>query len=316
MMLRATKEEEDDVRGYFEWQAPELEITFLQKVYVEAILGTPHAVWDIHTTKDRWWVITNPLNLYSQEQFPNMDLCFTFHMGLRIRTPKERPQDQAPEAMRLLPFGTTFAKLRDAHDSLSSAMRLSDFQTIGVRSREVMLDFIGAAQDSARWTGDPPKRENFRGWIEIIINDLYPGDTNKERRGLLKGAAESAWTFANWLAHSKSSTWRDAELALSMMDFAVGNISSIILHEIRGVPLACPKCGSSHLHPEVGEYDGDVGRLWERPVCLGCGWQGRVLPILSALELKDLVTRQGDDGTDDHSIMTQPLRSLRRPDDT
>src|SRR5258705_8113009 len=40
-------------------------------------------------------------------------------------------------------------------------------------------------------------RSNFRAWVEIICNDLLPGDTNKERRGALKGALESAWTFSN-----------------------------------------------------------------------------------------------------------------------
>ncbi|MER9124254.1 hypothetical protein NKH81_14320 [Mesorhizobium sp. M0959] len=66
-MFKATEE----VREYFEWQAPDLEVTFMQKVYSEAILNTRHDVWDIHTNKDRWWVIAGGTNLYSQEQFPN-----------------------------------------------------------------------------------------------------------------------------------------------------------------------------------------------------------------------------------------------------
>ena len=31
------------------------------------------------------------------------------------------------------------------------------------------------------WTDKPPQRPNFRAWMEIICNDLLPGDTNKER---------------------------------------------------------------------------------------------------------------------------------------
>ena len=80
-MLKATEEEIEGVREYFEWQAPDLEVTFMQKVYSEAVLNTRHDVWDIHTNKDRWWVITGGINLYSQEQFPNMDLALTFHIG-------------------------------------------------------------------------------------------------------------------------------------------------------------------------------------------------------------------------------------------
>lgn len=81
-MLKATEEEIEKVREYFEWQAPDLEVTFMQKVYSEGVLNTRHDVWDIHTNKDRWWVITGGTNLYSQEQFPSMDLALTFHIGL------------------------------------------------------------------------------------------------------------------------------------------------------------------------------------------------------------------------------------------
>ena len=84
-MLKTTEEEIEEVREYFEWQAPDLEVIFIQKVYSEAVLNTRHDVWDIHTNKDRWWVITGGTNLYSQEQFPNMDLALTFHIGLILR---------------------------------------------------------------------------------------------------------------------------------------------------------------------------------------------------------------------------------------
>jgi hypothetical protein len=57
-MLKSTEEEIEEVREYFEWQAPDLEVTFMQKVYSESVLNTRHDVWDIHTNKDRWWVIT------------------------------------------------------------------------------------------------------------------------------------------------------------------------------------------------------------------------------------------------------------------
>jgi hypothetical protein len=47
-MLKATEEEIENVREYFEWQAPDLEVTFMQKVYSEAVGNTRHDVWDIH----------------------------------------------------------------------------------------------------------------------------------------------------------------------------------------------------------------------------------------------------------------------------
>ena len=57
-MLKATEEELEEVQEYFEWQAPDLQVTFMQKVYSEVVLNARHDVWDIHTNKDRWWVIT------------------------------------------------------------------------------------------------------------------------------------------------------------------------------------------------------------------------------------------------------------------
>jgi hypothetical protein len=69
-------------------QAPDLTVEFAQKIYSENVLDHRHDVWDVHTNVDRWWVITNPTNLYSQAQFPNMDLAVTFHIGLCLRMPR------------------------------------------------------------------------------------------------------------------------------------------------------------------------------------------------------------------------------------
>src|SRR6476660_10259782 len=102
-MLKATEEEIQEVREYFEWQAPNLEVIFMQKVYSEAVLNTRHDGWDIHTNKDRWWVITGGTNLYSQEQFPNMDLALTFHIGLILRIPMNHRSKL--EELPIEPFG-------------------------------------------------------------------------------------------------------------------------------------------------------------------------------------------------------------------
>jgi hypothetical protein len=169
-MLKASEEEIESIREYFEWQAPDLEVTFMQKVYSEAVLNTRHDVWDIHTNKDRWWVITGGTNLYSQQQFPNMDLALTFHIGLILRIP--RTEQQQRDDMRLLPFGPLFEKLEEAGDAVTRAHNLADYQAVGVRCRETLLELIGVAQDAAVWTETPPQRANFREWSEIICNTL------------------------------------------------------------------------------------------------------------------------------------------------
>ena len=311
-MLKASEEEIETVREYFEWQAPDLEVTFMQKVYSEAVLNTRHDVWDIHTNKDRWWVITGNTNLYSQQQFSNMDLALTFHIGLILRIPRTEKQER--DDVRLLPFGRVYEMMEEAGAAVAQAHNLAGYQAVGVRCRETLLQLIGVAQDAAVWTEAPPQRANFRAWTEIICNDLMPGETNKERRGVLKGALESAWTFSNWLTHSKSATWVDAELAHGLIQHAIGMASSLILRGLRGVPEACPDCGSPHLEPEQGENTAAPGVLWERPRCADCGWAGRPVPILDVEDGQQIITREGEK-SHDHSIMTVPLRAIRKPGD-
>jgi AIG2-like family len=311
-MLKATEQEIEDVREYFEWQAPDREVTFMQKVYSEVVVNTRHDVWDIHTNNDRWWVITGGTNLYSQEQFPNMDLALTFHIGLILRIP--RTEEQRQDDLRILPFGPVFEKMEEAGIAVTQAQNLADYQAVGVRCREVLLEVIGVAQDAAMWTETPPQRANFRAWVEIICNDLLPGDSNKERRGAFKGALESAWTFSNWLTHSKSATWIDADMAHSLIQHATGMATSLILRALRGVPDDCPNCGSPHLQPEHGENTAAPGVLWERPCCVDCGWKGRPVPILEVEDGQPIITREGEK-SHEHSIMTVPLRTILKPGD-
>lgn len=311
-MLKASEEEAEEVREYFEWQASDLEVIFMQKVYSETVLNTHHGVWDIHTNKDRWWVITGGTNLYSQKQFPNMDLALTFHIGLLVRIP--RTEKQQEDDLRILPFGPAFEKMDQASNAVTQAQNLADYQTVGLRCRESLLELISVAQDAAKWTDKPPQRANFRAWTEIICNDLLPGDSNKERRGALKSALESAWTFSNWLTHSKSATWIDADMAHSLTQHANGMATSLILRELRGVPEECPDCGSPHLEPEQGENSEIPDVLWERPCCTACGWSGRPVPILDLESGQSIVIREGET-SDEHGIMTVPLRTILKPGD-
>ncbi|UUP20060.1 gamma-glutamylcyclotransferase family protein [Nitratireductor thuwali] len=211
-------------------------------------------------------------------------------------------------------FGPVFEKIEEADAAVTQAHNLAGYQAVGVRCRETLLELIGVAQDAATWTDTPPQRANLRAWAEIICNDLLPGDTNKERRRALKGALESAWTFSNWLTHSKSATWFDADMAHSLTQHAVGMATSLLVRELRGVPVECPKCGSPRLEPEQGENTAAPGVLWERPRCPDCGWAGRPVPILDLEDGQSIITREGEQ-SDECSIMTVPLRAILKPGD-
>ena len=76
---------ENDIAEYVLTQARDETVQNVERVKTEYIMGDPYEVWDVHTDKDRWWVITNPTNLYSQRHFPGLDYTLSFHVGLMMR---------------------------------------------------------------------------------------------------------------------------------------------------------------------------------------------------------------------------------------
>jgi hypothetical protein len=316
-MLPATEEEKAEVIEYYLSQSPGAEVSFLQKVYSEAIMGHRHNVWDVQANDGRWWVITNPTNLYSQAQFPNMDFAVTFHMGLCLRVP--RTQRQRVSDRNIAPFALVLTKLHEASDALGQAQNTSDYQAIGMRCREALLAFVGAAQDVAEWTSEGTlKRADFRAWSELICNVALAGADQKERRRLFKSLLAEAWVFANWLTHSQSATWHDAEAAETTVAHVLGLAMSLVIRHIRSVPEVCPDCGSPHLSPEEGWREDLPEIAWERPICADCGWTGKPIPVgeRSAVPSEgELFTRVGGAGNDECVIPTIPLTKLSKPGD-
>jgi len=310
-MLSATPEEIERVSEYMRSQAPDLTVEFLQKVYSENVLHVRHDVWDVHTNVDRWWVITQPMNLYSQEQFPNMDLALTFHVGLCLRIP--RSERQKLSDIPAEPFAACLRGLQEASEALAQAQEVADYQSIGVRCREALLAFVNIAQGVIPWakTEEPPKKADLKAWADHICSVALSGDSQKYRRHLFKTLLESAWEFANWLTHTKSSNWFDAEAALSATDNAVGLCISAVIRHIRGVPERCPACGSHRLSPERG-YHRDLPEVeWERPTCDKCGWTGEPVPISDVPETHDESRSATPEG--ECIVPTIPLKQLTRP---
>src|ERR1700730_3540517 len=130
-MLEASQDELDHFLSYIASQAPDLTVEFAQKVYAENVLDHRRDVWDVHTNVDRWWVITNPTNLYSQAQFPNMDLAVTFHVGLCLRIPRSEKANLSARPGE--PLAACFRHMTEASNALDSAQEVSDYQAIGVR---------------------------------------------------------------------------------------------------------------------------------------------------------------------------------------
>jgi hypothetical protein len=315
-LLDATSEEVERVTEYFQSQAPDLKVTFVQKVYSETLINSRHDVWDIHTDKDRWWIIGGPMmNLYSQEDFPNMDLALTFHVGLCIRVP--RSEHQKVSDIPAEPFEQAVRNIKEAHEALAHAEEVADYQAIGVRCRQALLAFVDVVQIVIPWVSEvepEPQGHNFKAWAEHICSVALHGRTHKDRRQLFKTTLESAWGYSNWLAHDDSTNWYDAEAAVSISDLAFGLAMSVVLRHIRGVPDVCPSCGSHRLSPERGIHTSIPDVLWERPTCDKCGWEGKPVPV-NGKGGDDDEAEEDERPRGDCVIPTVPLRKLRKPGD-
>lgn len=308
-MLAATEEETQRVLDYMASQAHDEAVTFLQKVYTESVLSHVHDVWDVHTDEGRWWVITNPTNLYSQTQFPNMDYAMTFHIGLCIRIP--RTERQKASDLDVEPFAKCYRLISEAQDALSAAQEVADFQAAGVRCRETLLAFTEAAQNLFPWTdeGDAPKGADFKAWVDHVCTVVLPGSAHEHRRHLFKTICDAAWKYVNWLTHAKHSTWHDAEAAVSVAGDAMSMCVTKALQHMRGVPEQCPACGSFRLAPLRAINPENEEELWERPSCTKCDWMGE--PKL----MSDPVPEpSGGLPEGDCIVPDAPLRKLKKPE--
>lgn len=313
-MLPSTPDERQAIIDYMNSQAPDLTVEFLQKVYAENVLSHQHVVWDVHTNVDRWWVITNPTNLYSQEQFPNMDLAVTFHVGLCLRIP--RGQRTKLSDLSIEPLAACFRHVSEASDALASAQEVSDFQAVGVRCREALLAFSSAAQIVVPWVEDAvaePKQADFKAWVDHICSVCLAGQAHEHRRHLFKTLLDEAWRFSNWLTHARASTWYDAEAATTTVEHGLGLAASLVIRHLRVVPDACPACGSNRLSPQRGFHSSAPDLEWERPTCNKCGWLGDPVPIFGSPEAYAANEDDVPPPEDECVIPSAPLRELHRP---
>jgi hypothetical protein len=281
-VLLASEKERQDILVYMVEQLHEgdSEVVFIQKLYTERLHSVTHDIWDVHQADGkRWWVITDPTNLYSQEHFPNIDLALTFHVGLCLRIPRsDRP---LLSESQVEPFLASARGLEDAQSAYDRAEETEDFQAIGVRCRETLVALVHAAQDLL--TTPPslvrPKRSDVKAWTSVIAEHLFGGAAHGERRGLMKSAAEGAWTFTNWLAHARGAQASDAEAALHATELVLSLYTAALIRHVRGVPERCPACGSHRLSPERANDPKNPDDRYERPACQKCSWTGTAVLI-------------------------------------
>ena len=259
----------DDIRRYVESQSHE-RVTHLEKVGTETLPARKLDAWDVRTDADRYWVITNPTNLYSQVHFPSLDYTLTFHIGLTTRIAAQRAGEPDEEQRdRLAP---AWRRWTQAAEALDRADEAEQFQAIGMQCREALLAVArGIASSSMVPSGQQaPKAGDFIHWSELIADAIAPGPNARELRSYLKAVARSAWSLVNAVTHAQNAVRFDASMAVEATQSTFCAFGAALVRHERGAPDRCPGCSSyrvaSVYMPEIA-----VGHPY-RSVCESCGW--------------------------------------------
>jgi hypothetical protein len=240
-----TNSEKYEISAYVEREARE-KVVHLEKVASERVGPVRHEIWDVHCSASRWWVITNPTNLYSQTDFKSRDVALTFHVGLSMRITYQRDHEVpvAPDAAILLPG--SWRRWEQAFESYSSGDEAENFQSVGMRLRECLVSFLDETRTEALVPSgtNPPKGADFRAWSELLADALARSDSSSKLRSYLKKLSNETWEYVNWLTHAKNASRYDAEIALKIVEHLLGVFTASRLRQARQASPRCTHCGS------------------------------------------------------------------------
>jgi hypothetical protein len=243
--VSASKRDKDEIRDYVQSQAHE-SVIHLEKVGSELVGLARHDIWDVHCTDSRWWVVTDPTNLYDQADFKNRDVVLTFHVGLMIRLMhgRERQVWVAPSSAELLPG--SWRRWEQAFETYDQGDEAEVFQAVGVQLRECLVSFVGETSSSELVPsgGTSPKASDFKGWTELLANALAAGESAAHLRSYLKKLATETWDYVNWLTHAKSAVRMDAEIGLKAVEHLLGTFTAARLRLGRAAIQRCGECES------------------------------------------------------------------------
>jgi hypothetical protein len=284
-LIESSPHEEREVLDYFEWQSSKdskgpAKVEQLELVKSETVWGRVHKVWDVHASDGRWWVITEPMNLYSQDHFPSLDYTLSFHIGLMARVAARESRQARGENSQL--FAAAFRRWEQAAEAIDLAKEAEDFQAVGMKCRECLLTFARIAQKDIPRSGGGsslPKRGDFVHWAELIAEYAAGGPHSKDLRKHLKEGANNTWQLVNWLTHTANAIRYDAELVVEATSHLLECFTGVFVRHDSKNPGRCPNCSSYQLKSfYVPESEEDPPYML---VCMACRWQ-----VLTAKETK------------------------------
>src|SRR5260370_41629453 len=176
LLFRQSDKEAQEIKDYVEWEAHgEEKVLHAEKVASERIFRRQHDVWDVHTDKERWWVITSPTNLYSLTLMPSLDYTLSFHIGLMARVGAANGPQGSEAEQAFIPVTTRY--LVQAHDAFDAADETADFQAVGMRCRETLLTLVRELSEhgNVKVGAQVPKIGDFVRWSDLIAKHVAGG---------------------------------------------------------------------------------------------------------------------------------------------
>ena len=126
-------------------------VQYVELIKTLYVAGRRYDAWDVHTNRQRWWVLTNLTNLYSQAHFPSLDYTLSFHIGLMLRL--QSPDDRGREPD---PFDEVYRRRDEVADLIVEAIEAEEFQAAAMRLRECLITLVGSVRRRfERWAAGP-----------------------------------------------------------------------------------------------------------------------------------------------------------------
>jgi len=261
--------EADRISGYVEWQcAKDAErVTYLEKIRTENVFGADYDCWNVRTDKERYWVITNPTNLYSQDLFPSLDYTLSFHIGVMARVQARRKGASSELVGDRL--ASAFRRWEQAAEALDASKESEEVQAVGMRCRECLIAFVRSVSDPKMVPGgqDAPKAGDVIHWTELIADTVAHGSRAADIRSYLKTLAKSTWQLVSWLTHAANAVRYDGTLAVDATYAVLNAYGAAVLRHERPTADRCPRCSSLRIQViDEPEFESGLGIA-----CESCG---------------------------------------------
>ena len=260
---------EQDITNYVQAETHDETVMHVERVRTEYIMGEAYEIWDVTTDKNRWWVITNLMNLYSQKHFPSLDYSFSFHVGLMVRI---RSHPEGPDSFNPDPFDEIFRRAEQVKHRFNRAIEAEDYQAMAMQLRECLISLIAVLRRRINLpaTVEKPQDANFIGWVNVLMDHLCPGRENKELRKYMKVTSKETWQLVNSQTHDRNANKTGSSLAINGCDMIVSHYIQLFQMGRADRTDICPQCFSRNIRSHFDLAIEPDGAYYD--TCGVCGW--------------------------------------------